>query len=231
MALNLRSLALAAAVCTTLPMAAQASAVFVDFESITVGANLVGLVDPSFSPQKLSFSAPSGTLEVFDIAGLQFIDPTFPVPPSGQRFAGAASFTLNIDVSGCTAGADPTSVVGCFNRVGLNVAPGRGSINVYDTTGAFVSQSLSGIPGGKLDSWNAIPVISTLGLINKIVFQAETGSAVFFDDLSMNYVGSVIAGPPTGPGGLPEPGGLALAGLALAGLAWTRRTTRSQQRG
>lgn len=217
MALTLRTLVIAASLCTTLPLTAQASVLTLDFESLNLvpGTNLDLTSNPQpYASQKLSFS---GSVEAekwsSGTAG------GLPSPPVGPHFAGGVSFDLAIDSSGCTS-ANAGSVLGCFNRLNMRTLAAGGSITIFDSLNNSMPFPLGGGSGGT-SAWtwlSATTPIETLGLISRIEFRSTVG--IYIDDLSMSYDGSVVGGP---GGSLPEPGGLALVALALAGLGLTRR--------
>ena len=230
MALTLRTLALAASLCTALPLTVQASVLTLNFENLDSlptppmpgsPLNLFNL-QPYQSSDHLRFSEGAYAYKWDDdIAGSQ--GAMIPTPPSGLNFGGGINFELNFDTSDCTPGAVGGAAKGCFNRINMKTTSGGGLISVYDTSSStlpVLMAVLTGASGGSPGPWSSIFTAAgeTTGLINRITFFSPVG--VYFDDLEMTYQS---AGP-GGPGGsLPEPGGLALVALALAGLGLTRR--------
>lgn len=147
----------------------------INFEDLTVppGGSYALVANQPYAGQDVTFQilAPSTEVEVFewDATYLEFFN--IPQPPEGNKFAGAPSYSLTFGT--------PT-----YDRFTMNKLSNAGEMLVYtDTSGASAAytQNFAGASGD--GTWFALVPVPGHGLIKKIVLTAQTGGALFIDDL------------------------------------------------
>lgn len=229
MAMNLRTLTIAAALATAAPMAAQASAITLDFEGLNgqvLSATQPYSADLLFFSDDASTTAPAtALLWTSAFTGL------IPEPPIGPTFVSGNKFSILIDpalTETCTPATAGTAK-SCFNRLAFHYYADGASITVWNDNPLDPSQTfgLSATSGGGTPEWKDLVDPATSGhfydapgRITRIDFNGGGANAMYIDDVAFSYVGAITGGPP-----LPEPASFGLVALALAaaGVAGRRR--------
>ncbi len=223
----IRTLAMAAALAAAAPIAAQATAITLDFEGqngavLAVSQPYTGnlLV---FSDDLTSVTPATAFLWTSAFAVL------LPAPPVGPTFAYGNVFSIAID-SGMTETCTPATAgarLSCFNQLALHYFSSGGSITIWDDSAAGASQTigLSNTSGSGSPAWaelidpaTNLPGYSAPGRITRIDFSGGGTNAIYIDDVALSFSGAA-----PGPGALPEPASFALVLLALAAAGMTGR--------